>query len=85
MKNILVLLSFFFVLNSMADIEYSPDQSSQPTQTEILRNRSCWEELTIHGCGDPGENPKHFLSCLKEVKSSLTDNCKEMMIELYGD
>jgi len=84
MKNYFLALSLLFALNVSANIEYAPGQASEPTAAELNKSRSCWEELNTLGCGDPGEDPAHFRSCLKDVNDSLTGSCKAMMKELYG-
>jgi hypothetical protein len=85
MKNYFLAFTFLFVINANASIEFSPEQAAQPTEAELTKSRSCWEELNTLGCGDPGDDPQHFRSCLKDVTGSLTPSCKSMMKELYGN
>lgn len=84
MKQIFLALGLIFVLNANATIEYSAAEDSKPTPQEVSRNRACFEELASQGCGDPGEDPKHFRSCLNNVHSTLSVSCRKMMSELYG-
>lgn len=84
MKNILLVTGLLFVMHASADIEYSSAEPSKATAQEINKSRSCFQELMVQGCGDPGEDPQHFRSCLKNVHPSLTADCRAMMTELYG-
>ena len=84
MKKILFAICLLFVMNVSADIEYSADQDSKPTTQEVSRNRACFEEVAKEGCGDPGEDIKHFKSCLSTVSTTLSSDCRKMMTELYG-
>lgn len=83
MKLLITVLSLLLSLSVYADIEYSPGDDSVPTTEEISKNRACFEEVASHGCGDPGEDPNHFKSCLKNIHSGLTSHCKTMMSDLY--
>jgi hypothetical protein len=82
MTNILLLASFLLVQTSFANIEYD-GVSVKPTQAERTRNRACFEELKINGCGDPGEDPQHFRSCMSQVFEKLSPECQAMMNKLY--
>lgn len=84
MKKLFVVMSLVMSFGAYADIEYSADQDSKPTIIEINKNRACFEEVAKLGCGDPGEDPKHFKSCLKDIHSSLSTSCKKMMSDLYS-
>lgn len=84
MKHILLTMGLLFVINVHADIEYTPEEQSNVTQAEVAKSRACFHELTVQGCGDPGEDPKHFRTCMKNVKSTLTVDCRNKMTELYG-
>lgn len=84
MKKIVCSLALLFSLSSYADIEYSSAEESKATTEEVLQNRYCFKEVALQGCGDPGEDPRHFRSCLKDIKPKLTDGCRKMMTELYG-
>lgn len=82
MKNIVLLLGLMFAYNSFADIEYE-GAASKPSASEINKNRACFEELKIQGCGDPGEDPEQFRACMNNVYSSLSRDCKALMTKLY--
>ncbi len=84
MKNLLLTFGLLFVLNAQADIEHSANEEGKATPEEIGQSRSCFLELEVQGCGDPGDDQQQFRSCLKNVHSSLSENCKKMMKELYG-
>jgi hypothetical protein len=82
MKNIVLLMGLLIAYNSFADIEYE-GTTSKPTASEISKNRACFEELKIQGCGDPGEDPEQFRDCMNNVYSSLSAECKTLMTKLY--
>lgn len=84
MRNTIMTLSLFISVTAFADIEYSVNEPMKATSQEISRNRACFKELEVQGCGDPAEEPQHFRSCLSNVHSSLTSDCQKMMSELYG-
>lgn len=84
MKKIFFVTCLLLVMNAYADIEYSAAEESQTTTEEVLQSRYCFKEVELQGCGDPGEDPGHFRSCLKNIKSKLTKGCNKMMTELYG-
>lgn len=85
MKTIFVTLSLLAVMNSKADIEYSADDAKgKATPAEITRNQSCFREVEDNGCGSPGEDIKHFRSCMKNALPNLSDDCQKMMSDLYG-
>lgn len=84
MKKLLVVLCLVMSVSAFANIEYSADQDSALSSAEIAQNRACFEEVAKLGCGDPGEDPQHFKSCLRNIHSSLPTNCKKMMTNLYG-
>lgn len=84
MKNLILILSLCFAMQAFASIEYTSAEPKKATSEEISRSRSCFQELAVQGCGDPGEDPQHFRSCLKDVRSTLTSGCRNMMDELYG-
>ncbi len=84
MKNLLLIIGMIFLIDAQASIEYVPNEQSKATTGEVDRSRSCFQELAVQGCGDPGEDQQHFRSCLKNVRSSLSGNCKKMMSDLYG-
>lgn len=84
MKKLIIALGLFTILNAQADIEHTSKDAALPTNQELSRNRACFEELKVQGCGDPGESPKEFRSCMSNAFDSLTDDCKKMMSDLYG-
>lgn len=84
MKKMIFILGMITIFNVQADIEYTSQDASQPSTQEISKNRSCFEELKVQGCGDPGEDYKQFRSCMSNAFDSLSDNCRKMMSDLYG-
>lgn len=84
MKQTFIAFGLILAVNAFADIEFSPGEQVRATPQEIAKSRSCFEELNVQGCGDPGEDIHHFRSCLKNVHSTLTADCKKMMTDLYG-
>ena len=84
MKNIIVILGMIFLFEAQANIEYIPNEQSKATEGEIDKSRSCFQELAVLGCGDPGDDQQHFRACLRNVHSSLSRDCKRMMSDLYG-
>ena len=70
-------------LNVLADIEHTGNHQKL-SETQRLKNRACFQELKIEGCGDPGEDPAHFRSCLENISPTLTPECKILMTKLYG-
>lgn len=84
MKNVLIALGMVFTLNSYADIEYIPGEVTTVSQEEINKNRACFKELEVQGCGDPGVDHQQFRSCLNNTFSTLSKDCKKMMSNLYG-
>ncbi len=84
MKKIFFIMLISISAHSFANIEYSSQEPAKATVTEIKRNRACFEELKVQGCGDPGEDAQHFRSCLNNSFELLSVDCKKMMLELYG-
>ena len=85
MKYIFLTLSFsMMMLNAHASIEASSTPSSQPSKDEISKNRACFEELSVQGCGDPGDDTEQFRSCMSNVHETLDPHCKQLMQSLYG-
>jgi hypothetical protein len=83
MKKIFVTFCVLVVVNSYAHTEHIEAAHSAPTSQEIGHNRACFEDLAKLGCGDPGEDIKHFRSCLHETFSFLTGGCQKLMTDLY--
>jgi hypothetical protein len=84
MKYVSFLSVLFISLNVSSSIEFSPLEEGRAKPEEISRSRSCFQEMKMHGCGDPGEDIQHFLTCLPEVRPLLTITCGNLMKELYG-
>lgn len=84
MKKFLILIFAFSLTQANATIEHDPSSLTEPSAQEISKNRACFEELEMKGCGDPGEEVMHFRSCLKDVLPSLTTDCRELMNYLYS-
>jgi hypothetical protein len=84
MKNLLLLIGMIVLVDAQASIEYMPNEQSKATLAEVEKNRSCFRELAVQGCGDPADDQQHFRSCLNNVHSTLSENCKKMMSDLYG-
>ena len=83
MKNLIVFGLMIFAFNGLANIEYSPEAVSKPSQTEIDSNRACFQDLEELGCGDSGEDVENFRSCMNNVYSSLDKSCQKLMNDLY--
>ena len=83
MKKILIPVLMLLITNVQAHIEFEGNPP-EPTQKEIEKNRACFEELNRNSCGDPGEDHKHFRSCLNNVFSTLSPDCQKMMSDLYS-
>jgi len=83
MKKLLIPILVFSLHSAYASIEFEGDEQ-QPTSKEITKNRACFEELARNGCGDPGEDVKQFRSCLKNVHSTLSPDCQQLMNYLYS-
>ncbi len=71
-----------FMAHAHANIEFD-GKLEIPTDAEMAKNRGCFDDLTKHGCGEPGEDMKQFRSCLHEVFPNLSSECREMMVKLY--
>lgn len=85
MKKTILAFGLLITMSSYADIEYSPSEPPKATAQEVARNRACFEELNVQGCGDPAEDIQQFKSCLKDIKVRLSSDCKKMMNDLYGN
>lgn len=71
-----------FMSTAHADIEYDGNDG-KPTAVELEKNRSCFDELSKNGCGDPGTDLKEFRTCMHDVYSKLGADCQKMMTRLY--
>lgn len=83
MKNFIILAVMFLGFNAFATIEHDASDLFDVTAEEIQNNRSCFAELESNGCGDPGEETKHFRSCMSHVYPKLTPECQKLMTKLY--
>lgn len=82
MKRIL-LVSFMVMMSfAHASIEFDGNDG-KPTAAELEKSRSCFDELSKNGCGDPGEDIRGFRSCLHDVFTKLAPDCQKMMTDLY--
>ena len=84
MKKIILATGMLLSLTAFADIEYSSMEPAKATSQEISKSRACFNELEEQGCGDPGDDLQQFRSCMNNVYSTLTADCKKLMSELYG-
>ncbi len=82
MKPFLITVFMLFIGNAHANIEFD-GKLEIPSETEVARNRSCFEEVSRFGCGDPGDDHRQFRSCLHDVYQTLSRDCKKLMTELY--
>lgn len=83
MKSLLIILMMFSLTQVKATTEHLDADNDRPTTEEIKKNRACFEEVSQNGCGDPGEDMKHFRTCLHNVFPTLTQDCRKMMSKLY--
>lgn len=56
-----------------------------PSETEIQKNRACFQEVEVQGCRTQEEDPEQFRACLSSAVDQLDEDCKKMMLELYGE
>lgn len=84
MKKIVLMAGLLLSFTALADIEYE-GKYTKPSADEVSRNRACFEDLSRQGCGDPGEDPEQFRSCMSNVYTSLTQDCQSLMTKLYGE
>lgn len=82
-KLTLISLMAFSVAN--ASVEAEQKNYQHPTSAEIDQRRACFQDLEVQGCGKHEEDSVQFRSCLSNVLGSLDQNCRRMMVELYGD
>jgi hypothetical protein len=82
MKKIFITVMMMMTVSAYASIEH--DGKPEPTANEISKSRSCFEEVSQNGCGDPGDDIKQFRSCLNNIFPSLTGDCQKMMTHLYS-
>lgn len=80
MKRTLLTLSFLVMTSVQAAGTYQ-----HPSSTEIDKNRACFKELEVLGCRSTDEDHEQFRSCLSDVVEKLDDNCKKLMLDLYGE
>lgn len=84
MKKLFFVAFLTTTINAYADITHTSQEPPKATAQEISRNRACFEELKVQGCGDPGDDFKQFRSCMSNVYDSLSESCQKMMSDLYG-
>lgn len=78
------LIVLFSTLSAFATIEETGTYK-HPTDAEIQQKRACFQDLEVQGCGTQDADSVQFQSCLSNVLDKLDENCKEMMLDLYGD
>ncbi len=83
MKNTFLALGFLFVMNATA-AEGELKKYVPPTDTEVAKNRACFQDLEVQGCGKQDEDPEQFRACMSNVHMNLDDHCKRLMSKLYG-
>jgi hypothetical protein len=83
MKKFLVALGMIAMLNVQAQEATSPEYV-HPSESDIQRSQNCFQEVERQGCPGLEENQSEFRSCLSRVQDSLDDECKRMMLNLYG-
>jgi hypothetical protein len=83
MKNLLTILGFLIVVNARA-AEGDLGKYVAPSEAEISKNRACFQDLEVQGCGKQEDDPEQFRACMSNVHESLDDNCKRLMSNLYG-
>ena len=84
MKKSLMIFGFLFVINAGAAVG-DLGKYVAPTEDEIAKNRACFQDLEVQGCGKQEEDPEQFRSCMSNVHSNLDEHCKRLMSKLYGE
>jgi hypothetical protein len=74
-----------FVLIATFSLASHAGQYSPVNEAEISKNRACFQDLEVYGCGKLEEDKYQFRTCLSEVQDSLSQYCKNMMQRLYGN
>lgn len=76
---------FTFILAVTLSLSSYAGHYSRVTDDEIARNRACFQDLEVFGCGKLEDDKYQFRTCLSEVQDSLSEYCKKMMRRLYGN
>lgn len=84
MKKIFAGIVLTVVFNVQAGT-LEPASYVHPSDAEIQKSRLCFQELENLGCGTQEEDHEKFRSCLSDVQEKLSDGCKRMMRNLYGE
>ena len=84
MKKTLMILGFLFVMNAGA-AEGDLGKYVPPSDAEVSKNRACFQDLEVQGCGKQEEDPEQFRSCMSNVHENLNEHCKRLMSNLYGE
>lgn len=82
MKRMTLAMVMVVMTSAYATIEYDGNDG-KPTTAELQKSRACFEELSQNGCGDPGDDLKHFRTCMHDSFSKLSTECRSMMTRLY--
>lgn len=80
MKRTLLTLSFLIMTSVQAAGTYQ-----HPSNEQIEKNRACFKELEVLGCRSTDEDHEQFRSCLSDVVDNLDNECKKLMLNLYGE
>lgn len=83
MKNLILMCGILLMVNAYATIEAGDEKVFNVTAEEVMKNRACFKDLEANGCGDPGEDPKQFRSCMRNVYPKLEEDCQKLMTKLY--
>lgn len=83
MKKLFFSLSLLLALNTFA-APRAMKEFHQATDSEVQQNRGCFEELERLGCPRQDDSPKEFRECLSQLHGKLDEQCKQMMLNLYG-
>ncbi len=84
MKKTLMIFGFLFVMNAGA-AEGDLGKYVPPSDAEVSKNRACFQDLEVQGCGNQEEDPEQFRSCMSNVHENLNEHCKRLMSNLYGE
>lgn len=73
-----------FTFGAFANIEHEPLMATVPSDAQVQKSRSCFQELQNLGCGHPRDDRDQFISCMRNTYNSLSTDCQSMMKRLYG-
>ncbi len=79
MKNLILIIGMICMVN-VYGAEYQ-----HPSAGEIAANQACFSHLEDKGCGKPDEDYDQFRSCVSQIQETLDQNCRKILINLYGD